>query len=94
MRIEFYNSLANRKALLISAHAIGESIVHDDFLDQAGNETDGKSGRLTLDIQITPPLTPDQITVQDIIAKIEADQSLNNLEERNFRRLYHLGGIR
>ena len=94
MRIEFYNSLANRTALLNSAHTLGESTIHDDFIDINGNPTDGKSGRLTLDIQTAPPLTQDQITVRAIIAKIESNQSLNNVEERDFRRLYHIGGIR
>ncbi len=94
MRIEFYNNINQRDALKQSANNIGESTIHDDFVDSNGNATDGNSGRLTFDIIPDPIPTADQTTVRAIIDKINNNQSLNNVEERDFRRLYHIEQIR
>ena len=94
MSVEFYNNHQQRDALINSHTQLGETQIHDDFIDSNGNATKGKSGRLTFDIRTSPPATPDQITVRAIIDKIQNNQSLNNVEERDFRRLYHIGGIR
>ena len=93
-RIEFYSNQSQRKTLIDDALVLGESTIHDDFIDSNGNSTNGKSGRLTFDVKTSPPLTADQITVRAIVDKINNDQSLNNVEERDFRKLYHVGGIR
>ena len=92
--IVFYSTPAERNQLKQDAHSIGESPLHDDFIDINGNPTNGNSGRLQFDVKVTPPPTPDQITVRLIVAEILVDNSLSNIEERDFRRLYIVGGIR
>ncbi len=94
MRTEFYISKTNRDILKNMANLIGESVIHDDFVNSVGMPTDGNTGRLTFDIKPDPIPTTDELTVRAIIAKIESDQSLNNVEERDFRKLFHLRGIR
>ena len=93
-RIEFYVSKTNRDILKNMANTIGESTIHDDFIDIVGNPTKGNTGRLTFGIKPDPIITPDQITVRALVAKIENNQSLSNLEERDFRKLYHVREIR
>ena len=92
--VQFYNTPSQRNALKQSANNIGESTIHDDFVDSNGNPTDGNSGRLTFDVIIPTPLTADQITVRALVDKINNNQSLNNVEERDFRRLYIIGEVR
>ncbi len=96
MRTEFYTTKAEKDNLKNQAHLIGESVIHDDFIDSNGSPTNanGKSGRLTFDVNAIPAPTADEATVRAIIDKINSDQSLNNVEERDFRKLYHLEGIR
>ncbi len=93
--ISFYNNPAQRDSLKNTAHNIGETTIHEDHIDSNGNPTDGNSGRLTFDVSPQgAPTTPDQITVRALVDKINSNQSLNNTEERDFRRLYHIGNIR
>ncbi len=94
MRTEFYVSKTNRDILKNMAHTIGESVIHDDFVDILGNPTDGNTGRLTFDIKPDPIITTDELRVRDLVTKIKNDQSLSNIEERDFRRLYHVEEIR
>ena len=94
MRIQYYHSKFQLKNIKEDLPLTNESIIHNDYLDVNGNPTDGNKGKLTIDIK--PPVIPtaDQITVRNIIAKIQSNQSLNNVEERDFRKLYHIMGIR
>ena len=92
--VEFYNSIGQRNALKNTANQNNESTLHDDFIDSNGNTTDGNSGRLTFDVKSISTPTPDQLRVREIIEKINNDQSLNNIEERDFKKLYILEEIR
>jgi len=47
MRIAFYHSKEERKNLLKEAHQNNERNIHNDFVDEDGNATDGKVGRIT-----------------------------------------------
>ncbi len=94
MRIEFYVSKTNRDILKNMAHTIGESVIHDDFIDIVGNHKDGNTGRLTFDVKPNIPPTTDELRVRELVTKINNDQSLSNIEERDFRRLYIVEEIR
>jgi len=48
--IKYYNDLNHRKQLILDGRSRGESVIHDDFIDKQGRSTDGKAGRLTLEI--------------------------------------------
>ena len=57
-RIEFYRDIIQRDNLKQRANTIGESTIHDDFIDINGNPTDGTSGKLTFDIKPDPVQRP------------------------------------
>ncbi len=59
MREAFYTTPDERAAALAAARRVGEVMIHDDFLDAAGNPTDGTAGRLTFDV------LPDNPPVRD-----------------------------
>ena len=94
MRIEFYISKTNRDIIKNQAYLIGESVIHDDFINIVGNPTDGNTGRLTFDVKPDAIPTAEQLRVKELLEKINNDQSLSNLEERDFRKLYIVKEIR
>ncbi len=95
MTIEFYVSKTNRDILKNMANLRGESTIHDDFINSMGNPTNGNTGRLTFGVKPNaPPPTTDELRVRELVLKIENDQSLSNIEERDFRRLYIIQEIR
>ena len=52
MTVVFYDGLAEKKTEIQKALALGQSLVHDDFIDSNSNPTDGTKGRLTFEIII------------------------------------------
>lgn len=81
MIIKYYSSLNERKVLIKSANARGESTIHDDFKDINNNNTDGKSGRLTFDI-ISNTVNPIFERQQELTKKLETkDLTLKELNE-------------
>ncbi len=56
-RIVFYNSKSKRIKELQTALVLGETLIHDDFVDSDGNATNSTTkGRLEFDIV---PIVPD-----------------------------------
>ena len=53
-----------RKKIIFARHALGESMIHDDFLN------DGRK-RLTFDIIADVPLEPDQVLLKLLLEKLE-----------------------
>ncbi len=72
MRIKYYNSKDERKTILDDANSLGESIIHDDFLDKDGNATDGTKGKLTLDVVASVP-NPDFVRLKELNQKLDDD---------------------
>ena len=93
MRIEFYVSKTNRDILKNMAHTIGESVVHDDFINILGNPTNGNTGRLTFDIIPDPIPTVNELRSRELKRKLEAD-TITERELREFLNLFLLRDIR
>jgi len=55
MRVTYYNSHQQRDEAKRSAHARGETMIHDDFVNISMQNTDGRTGKLTFGI---PPNSP------------------------------------
>jgi len=72
MRQEFYNSIIQRDQLRDNATALGETEIHNDFIDSNGNKTDGQSGRLSFDVKANPP--PRQTMTQRAWVTMAADR--------------------
>ena len=72
MRIMFYSDLRQKNTLLDDATPLGESMIHDDYVDISGNPTDGKSGRLTFDVVPNPTKTTDELRIRALFTKIES----------------------
>ncbi len=54
MRVTYYNSLEQKQEIKKAAHARGESVIHDDFINISFQRTDGTTGRLTTDKKSNP----------------------------------------
>ena len=72
MTVNYYSDLRQRDDLITTANLGGESMIHDDFVDINGNPTDGKSGRLTFGVKVTPTPTTDQLRIRALFEKIES----------------------
>ena len=72
MKIKYYNSLDERKIILDEANSLGESMIHDDFLDSDDKPTDGTKGKLSLDI-ISNVIDPKFIREKELIEKLKND---------------------
>ena len=80
MRIIYYNSLDDRKQKLKNLD-VGESLIHDDFLDENGEATDGTKGKLTLDVVISTP-DPNFMRMKELRQKLKDDSiTFNELKE-------------
>ena len=90
-RIVFYSSIAQRDSIKATAYAIGESPIHDDFIDSNGDPTDGTSGRLTFDIIAPTVPDADDILLESLLPKVEAE-TLTLPEVNQFLRLKFIAG--
>lgn len=70
-RTEFYGSLRNKRIAKEAAHRLGESTIHDDFIDALGRSTDGTKGRLTFDIIPDIVKTPKEILLELLLGKLQ-----------------------
>ena len=78
MRIEYYSSLDDKKHLKNLANQLGESTIHDDFIDRDGNPTDGISGRFTFGVKPDPE--PRKILTNNQLNHKLKDRTLDLLE--------------
>ena len=77
-RIIYYNSPEQKKEAVLAANLRGESEIHCDFIDESGNPTDGKSGRLTLDK--IPDAKPRKIKGLNELNKRLKDKTLEHID--------------
>lgn len=72
MRIVYYGSPEEKKKLKLAANKLGESTIHDDFLDKNGKATNGNSGKLTFKILSSTP-NPKFIRMKALRKKLKND---------------------
>jgi len=88
--IVFYASKTEKDTVIATAKAKGFSIIHDDFIDDKGQTTDGSAGRLTLDLIVKPADTLEQTTLKTLLAKLES-KTITNSELLDLLKLKLLG---
>ena len=102
MRVNYYNSLEQKAEMKKSAHARGESTIHDDFINISMMRTDGNSGRLTFDKKKDQPsrkikglnelnqlLKDKQLSHIDLLDLLEIQAlKLNSSRWENFKALF------
>ena len=78
-RVIFYRNIVERDTLKASANALGESTIHDDFVNASGKVTDGTSGKLTFDIKPNPAIPSDKLRERQLIQKLK-DDTITDIE--------------
>lgn len=86
-KTRFYNSLENRQAIIDEEIARGFSLLHDDFKDINGNDTDGKSGRLIF-TNTTQKETRQSKSLTDALMEILKERGVDSDQEiAKFKRI-------
>ncbi len=82
-RIEYYKDIEERDSLKAAAYALGETVIHDDFVNIDEDEnlfpTNGQSGRLTFDVIVVKADDADTILYKSLLVKLES-KSISNSE--------------
>lgn len=81
MRVVYYNSLEEKKKLLLTANKLGETMMQDFYINTDGKHTDGKSGKLTFDKRVDV-IDPDFIRKKELTQKLKiTDLTIIELNE-------------
>ena len=92
LRILYYNTIREKLDLKNQANRVGESTIHDDYLDINNNPTDGTKGRLTFDVKPDQVLSPDELRLRELNRKLIAD-TITDLELREYLRRIAIEGV-
>jgi len=89
--IFFYADKPERGTIIGRENSLGRRLLHDDFVNDEGNPTDGKSGRLTFSDTDEPTQSAEAIRLNELTTDLLNGEILSVVELNEYLKL-GLGG--